>query len=174
MTLVVVVYPEIEKNDYQWIQDYRERYDELYFKEIGPHFTLVFPVFNYSDEKVVINHIESCLRKSKSFEFTLDHAVINDDAFNDYWHTFLVPGEGYEEIIKLHGILYTGPLAKELRTDLQFIPHVGIGNSKNKEIITEQVNMLNSDGINIHGSIKRIDICRYDDKVITIKTITLR
>ncbi len=40
---------------------------------------------------------------------------------------FLTLEEGREEIIKLHDILYTGMLEQFLRKDIEFIPHVGLG-----------------------------------------------
>jgi hypothetical protein len=41
---LVVNYPTISADDFAWIQDIRRQYDELNFRAIDPHFTLVFPI----------------------------------------------------------------------------------------------------------------------------------
>lgn len=48
MALLVLAYPELSKNDYDWIQDFRRKHDELYYKIVEPHFTIVFPTFGFS------------------------------------------------------------------------------------------------------------------------------
>ena len=44
MTLVVLAYPEIAESDYERIQNFRKHHDELYYRVVEPHFTLVFPL----------------------------------------------------------------------------------------------------------------------------------
>ncbi|MCD4731367.1 MAG: hypothetical protein K8R74_12250 [Bacteroidales bacterium] len=40
--LAVVNYPQINSNDYNWINDYRKKNDD-YFDLIDAHFSFVFP-----------------------------------------------------------------------------------------------------------------------------------
>ncbi|MEI6850356.1 MAG: 2'-5' RNA ligase family protein [Candidatus Saccharibacteria bacterium] len=176
MALIVIAYPKLINSDFEWIQKYRQKNDELYYSVIKPHFTLVFPVFDYSDEKSIINHIVKELRNTKTIKFNVNHVEINKDAFNEYWHTFLVPDIGSKNIVNLHDKLYSGVLKKELRTDIPFTPHIGIGNSKNMKLIKKEASRLNSNQINITGLIDCVDICRYEDNdtITTIKKIKLQ
>lgn len=41
----------------------------------------------------------------------------------------LVQDEGFSEVVRLHDKLYTVILALELRLDIPFYPHIGIGSS---------------------------------------------
>jgi len=174
MALVVIAYPKLKIKDFRWIQEYRKNNDELFFDVVDPHFTIVFPIFNHTDEGIIIKHIENTANSFGGFDFVLNHAEENKDAFNEYWHTFLVPKIGNKEIIEIHDKLYTGILEKELRKDIPFVSHIGVGNSKEEMVIKEQVLILNSEGVNIHGKIDYLDICRYEEKITTLKRIKLR
>jgi hypothetical protein len=49
-TLLVVNYPTISADDFDWIQEIRQQEDELNFSAIDPHFTLVFPIIEIDRE----------------------------------------------------------------------------------------------------------------------------
>lgn len=111
----------------------------------------------------------------KRINFAIRCSVINKDAFNDYWHVFLTPDEGNSEIIKLHDALYSGELSDNLLLEIPFIPHIGIGNSKDKWICKKLIDGLNEREIIIEGSITQLAIVSYvDNEVNTIKTIDLQ
>ena len=114
MAKVVVAYPKLDQKDFDWIQGIRKESDEMYYSVIDPHFSIVFPVFTDISDETFIKHIEEKSAGFKPFDFVLRKAVVNDDAFNDYWHVFLVPTEGSEEIINLHDIMYEDLLKPEL------------------------------------------------------------
>lgn len=174
MALALVAYLEMDQTDFDWIQSVRKEEDELYFNIVNPHFTIVFPVSSIN-ESAFSEHIKSCLIGAKSFGFTLDHAVINKDAFNDYCHTFLVPKEGYNQIVKLHDLSYTGILKSELREDIPFIPHVGIGSSKDNKLMQILANKLNKQSFNIKGKTIKLDLISLEgDRVETIKFFKLK
>lgn len=174
MKYIVVSYPKISKKNYDWIQKVRQKNDELYFNIIKPHFTLVFPLSSVF-KKDLIKHSKTILSKTKKFEFLIKKAVIEKDAFNKYTHTFLVPDNGYNKIIKLHNKLYTGILKPELKKDIPYIPHIGIGNNKNPEISRKLAEEINTQKIIINGLIDKIDICEYEnDKITTIGIVRLK
>jgi 2'-5' RNA ligase superfamily len=171
--LLVVNYPTISKDYWKWIQEIRQQYDELNFRVIDPHFTLVFPLIDI-DLSTLISHVRQFVQKIPAFEFTLRCAVLSNDAFSDYTHVFLVPDEGYSKIVKLHDRLYTAVLADQLRLDLSFIPHIGIANSLNARICKELVDRLNSQQLEISGRIEQLDIIWSEgDLVETIESIQL-
>lgn len=173
MSLLVIAYPELEKKDFDWIQSVRKEHDERYYKVLDPHFTIVFPVFNFNS-KSFINHIENASRKFKKFYFVLRCAQIIKDTFSNYTDVFLIPEEGYRLFVILHDALYTGPLAKELRLDIPFIPHIGIAGYADTGKCKNLTDKLNSKNIEIVGAINKLNIVTYvNDTVTTLHEIAL-
>jgi 2'-5' RNA ligase superfamily len=156
-TLLVVNYPTISADDFAWIQEIRQQEDELNFRSIDPHFTLVFPIIEI-DRATLVSHAKQSIQGIQPFEFTLRCAVLCNDAFSKYTHVFLVPDEGYSNIVKLHDRLYTGIITEELRLDIPFIPHIGIANSLDPHHCKQLVDRLNSKKFEIRGRIDRLDI----------------
>ena len=114
MAYLVLAYPELTSNDFDLIQNYRRDNDELFFKVVEPHFTIVFPVFDISQDEFT-KEIKDKSSNLAKFDIVIRCATINKDAFNDYYHTFLVPDEGYSKIVKLHDKLYSDKLKNNLR-----------------------------------------------------------
>ena len=174
MSLLVLAYPQLEGKDFDWIQSFRSRNDERYFKTVNPHFTLVFPVLSI-DQNVLIKHVETVVNKFKEFYFVLRCAQIVKDSFSDYTDVFLIPEEGYRIFVKLHDHLYTDVLEKELRLDIPFIPHLGIANNLNAKKCKNLAEEINSKNPEIFGAINKLDIVDYEsNKVKTIKEIFLK
>lgn len=172
-SLLVVNYPTISTEDLNWIQQIRKQHDELYWKVVDPHFTIVFPVVT-SEEEAFIHHVKQTVKSIAAFNFVLRCAVLSNDAFSDYMHVFLVPDEGYSNIVKLHDRLYNDILTNELRLDIPFIPHIGIANSRNAQTCKELVDELNIQSFEIRGKVKKLDVIWYeDDTVETIAQIPL-
>jgi 2'-5' RNA ligase len=179
--LLVVSYPIISDRHFDWIQAVRSKYDKLNFQTIDPHFTLVFPIANLGSHserlrqrEILVNHVKRSIENIQSFEFVIRCATIYDDAFSKYTHVFLVPDEGYSQIIKLHDRLYTGVLAQELRLDLPFIPHIGIANSLDARDCKQLADRLNQQELEIAGKVDKLDlIWEEDDRVGTIEEVWL-
>tara|TARA_B100001964_G_scaffold217625_1_gene257864 strand:+ start:587 stop:1111 length:525 start_codon:yes stop_codon:yes gene_type:complete len=173
MAYLVIAYPNISSEDFSWIQKYREQNDALYFNVVKPHFTIVFPTFDVKVDDFV-NEITNLASGLKRFDFKARCFVVNKDAFNDYYHEFLVPDEGFSNFIKLRDHFYSGKLSKNLRFDIDFIPHVGIGNSQNPQECKDRVDALNKKNLEIVGTIDKLAILKYEDDTITeIKNVEL-
>jgi 2'-5' RNA ligase len=171
--LLVVSYPIISSSHFAWIQDIRKQYDQLNFKAIDPHFTLVFPVANIEQE-TFIHHVKQSIENVQSFEFVIRCAIICDDAFRKHTHVFLVPDEGYSRIVKLHDRLYTGVLAEELRLDLAFTPHIGIANSRDARSCKQLADNLNQQQFEIYGKVNKLDLLwDKNNRVGTIEEVLL-
>jgi len=169
--LLALAYPELEKDDYEWIQGVRKKEDELYFDVVEPHFTLVFPGHSAENEELLA-FVKSLLTDTKPIQFTVRGALVVKDSFNDYWHTFLVPDEGNSDIIQLHDRLYTGPLKKDLLLEIPFIPHIGIGSSKDSAKMKRLADKLNEDNISITGTISSVDLVD-NDSIKTVESVKL-
>jgi len=174
MSLLVLAFPNIDKKDFQWIQSIREKYDEKYFNIVEPHFTLVFPLSELSINELS-RHVKSISKKFGVFYFVLRCAQIVKDSFSDYTDVFLIPEEGYRIFVKLHDALYTGPIEKDLRLDIPFIPHIGIANNLDPKFCKKIADEINSKNLEIVGEINKLSIVDYDnDKVSIIEDIYLR
>lgn len=166
MLYLVVAYPKISKVDFDFIQNYRKIHDPQYFTLINPHFTIVFPTSNFSEDEF----IEEAMRQTqgmKKFNFIIRCATINQDYSKKFYHEFLVPDEGYSDIVKLHDKLHSNKFFDNLRFDIDFIPHIGVGNSPNALICKKNIDHLNTKNISIEGSIETLDIVKYENNTIT-------
>ena len=80
----------------------------------------------------------------------------------NYFHFFLIPGEGFYKIAELSDKLYSGILKSNLRLDLDYITHIGIGNSMNEYVCKKMVDDWSERNIEISGTINSIDVVGFD------------
>ena len=168
-------YPILNKKDYNWINEYRKKNDD-YYDLIDAHFSFVFPTFNIGISDFIAE-IKKQVKGIHKIEFQIKCAIMNNDRsddFREYWHVLLAPDKGFSDIVKLHDKLYSGILAPTQRLDLDFIPHMGIGNSTDPKECKRMVDEVNSMDINISGVINRLDIIQFkDDKISTLEKVEL-
>jgi 2'-5' RNA ligase len=163
MILAAVSYPTIGKDDLDWIQSVRREHDHLFFGVVAPHFTIVFPTDAVA-QSTLVEHIAEQIPVLHSFEVAFRCAIVGDPDFMGHAHAFLVPDEGFSEVVRLHDALYTGPLAGELRLDLPFIPHVGIASVPSLKECKAIVDRLNNERFEIRGQVDALNVIGYDGK----------
>ncbi len=174
MAYAVLSYPEINDIDYQKIQQYRKKNDEWLFTVVEPHITFVFPVFGMT-ERDFIAEIEDLATNVPEINFVFRCAIINKDSFSDYYHALLVPDEGFSRIVKLHDKFYGRSLKPYHLMNIDFIPHMGIGTSKNEKKCKSMVDEWNAEDFSIAGTISQLSIVRYENNIIeNIKEIRLK
>jgi hypothetical protein len=77
-------------------------------------------------------------------------------------------------ILRLQDNLYGGLLADRLRLDIDYIPHIGIGNSKDKFKCKEMADSWNRQHFAISGKIIHLTLVNYaDNKVASLEQIEL-
>jgi hypothetical protein len=173
MSYLVLAYPDLNEADYELIQDCRREKDSLYFDVVDPHFSFVFAVNDIEEEMFVQEATEKAKDQHK-INFVIRCATISKDGFEDSFHVFLVPDEGHSSIIRLHDRLYSGLFKDHLRLDLDYIPHMAIGNSTDRFQSKQWVDGWNQKHLIIHGAISKLSIVKYEDNVVTlIKEIEL-
>lgn len=173
MNLHVVAYPEIAPVDYELIQSFRRDHNTLY-KVIEPHFTIVFSVPDMNAEDF-IGEIKKYAETVPVIRFCIRCAVINKDSFSNNYDAFLVPDEGYSNIVKLHDRLYSGMLSRYHRLDVSYIPHLSVANSPDATIIKTLVDELNEKQFVVNGVISELDVINYENRVVTtIDKVALR
>ncbi len=114
----LVHYPEVNM---EIIESFRKKHDPTY-KLIRAHLTIVFPVDQLVSRKSFSDHVRAVLKHWRSFD-------IEFNGFTKSWDhwLFLTLKKGNEKVIRLHDELYSGVFAPYLRTDIQYIPHIGLG-----------------------------------------------
>lgn len=171
MSLCVVNYPTISQEDLAWIQSVRELHDPLFFDVVAPHFTLIFPT-EAVDESALTEHVVKTTADVHAFDFTLRCAIIGDADFLEHAHAFLIPDEGFSDIVRLHDRLYTGRLAGELRLDLPYLPHIGVACTRDLKECKAIVDQLNEQNFEIRGRFESLDVIGYDGvKVWSIEKV---
>jgi 2'-5' RNA ligase len=89
---------------------------------IEPHIAVIFPVPESVEEENLVQHVEGVLKswsplriRIRGFRKSFDHWL------------FLTLEEGYDEVVRLYRELNTGILEPYRRDDIEFIPHIGLG-----------------------------------------------
>lgn len=160
MALVVVAYPTLSESDFQRIQNFRIKFDLLYYNLIHPHFTLVFPTQIF-DINTVLYEVENTCATASTFEITLHTAIVKQDDFKPIFHAFLLAEKGNSEIAYLHNRLYKGALEPALLKHIEYQPHITIGNTTEKVLAEEMVSKWNSDCAVISGKIDSLSVLDY-------------
>jgi 2'-5' RNA ligase len=167
MPLCVVAYPEVNVDDSAWIQTIRCEFDPQY-NRIDPHFTLVFPTHTVETETVEA-HLRAAVAGIAPFHFALRCALPIKDSFSAQTHLFLVPDEGFSDLVRLHSRLYTGPLKAHLRLDIPYIPHITIGVFVHAEECKEAADTLNAQSFAVAGRIERLSLLDVAPSSVTAK-----
>ena len=173
----VVAYPSISQKDYDWIQKIRAQHD-IYYRLVKPHFTVVFR--SSTKQAEFVQHVKGQASAIKKFAFVLRCALVVEDVAGDINQVFLVPDKGFSDVVKLHGRLYTGILAPELRLDIPFYPHISIGHFRDPLNGKRLADELNGQAFSVEGTVGNLDIVsivatnKEIDAVMTIERIALR
>ncbi len=168
MSLLTISYPELEPDDFEWIQRLRADYCEHDFKIVDPHFTLVFPVSEI-DTQAFSDHVRPIVSSTTPIDLVIRCSTIVKTVGDERWYLFLTPDEGFSRIVKLHDSIYTGIMKDHLRLDIPYIPHITIGIFDNARDCKTANDRLNSEDFAITSSIAAVDIVSYDND--TIETI---
>ncbi len=172
MNLVTLAYPELSKSDFEKIQQFRKLNDR-YYPVVAPHFTLAFP-FSEWDLESYTAEIKQQAQSFQPFDFCIRCAMLSKDAFQDLYHVFLVPDEGYSRLLKLHYQLGSHRLFPYRLLEIDFTPHLGVGNSEDPHQCVAWVDHWNRAEFSIAGKISRLVIANYEnDTVETIEQIHL-
>jgi len=174
MGFLALAYPSISEADFNWLQAYRAENDELFYGKLAPHFTIVFPLTNMTQEQF-ITEIAKQLSGVKKIDFELNAASTHKDEFSEYYFQFLIPGKGYDDIVKFHDKLYSGNLLLNWRRDIEYIPHITIGNSRDETKCRSETDRLNELNLSISGQIQNLTVAKYEDGIVTnLETFDLK
>jgi len=169
----LVYYPEFDERTRENINVFRRKYDP-FVDYWGPHIPFVFPVScNEVEETGLIKHIKTVLEKWKPFPIRIGGLTKSWD----HWLLLLLR-EGNEKAIALHNELYAGILSPYLRSDIEYIPHIGLALFAKKGAgydaldprIVDYDEKLYLQALEEANSL-RIDICGIIDKLFLDRAI---
>jgi len=107
------------------IESFRNLYDTQ-ASLISAHVTLVFPFeLDESSEQNLKSHVASVAAASQPFQVHFNDSITFEDG-----NLFLL-SDKQDQITMLHDELYTGMLSDFLRSDLPYMPHITVGQTKN-------------------------------------------
>ena len=121
--MAVVAYPLLSAEDQAWVAAIRAAHDPQ-AGLLPAHFTLVFPAD--VAESAAVQDAKDAAAGSAAFDFVLRSVRAVRNAFGPGGHVFLVPGEGADEILRLHDRLYRGAFRPSLRSDVEYVPHLTV------------------------------------------------
>ena len=128
ITRTIMIFPEFE--NIEVIDKIRSKYDPL-ADLVRPHITLVFPFESDMTDDEIRAILEKRLEDTGKFDLTL-HGFSKqiDEKFGNT--LFLDVIQGYDEIVKLHDILYANEF-KQFNLGYPYIPHVTVGKTRTVE-----------------------------------------
>ncbi|EPZ52569.1 2'-5' RNA ligase family protein [Alicyclobacillus acidoterrestris] len=119
MQRAIHIFPNFE--NVRRIEDLRKQYDPLYGL-IAPHMTLVFPFDSDISSVALEDHVRVCVSGIPSFPLVLREVT---GAKGGY--LFLNVKRGNDWIVRLHDVLYSGPLRQFLNRQFTYVPHMTVG-----------------------------------------------
>lgn len=154
--LMVVTVPTMSATDRAYIQTLRKQYDPQGYSFIEPHFTLLSLPHNFS-KPVLTESLRIYLEQQAKVQFMLRTAIFMPPLNgHQAWYAFLLPEEGFSELMKLHRRLHSGQLQEMLDKNFPFIPHLTIGKFANQADCQRLVNAINATGLKLTGWIEKI------------------
>jgi len=161
-THYVNAFPELRKNDRDWIEAYRARHDPVGKRMASPHITFGFAIEGMTD-KAVVDEVTQRASGQEPIDFELTHASMSYNPFREFYQEYLVPEKGHAAMVRLHDRLYSGAFAPQLRLDIGYIPHISIGRCEHPHRGKERVDALNKADISIKGHIGALEVMAFQD-----------
>jgi 2'-5' RNA ligase len=165
MAVAVLAYPEMAAEGYDRIQAIRRDYDPA-VSFVEPHFTIVFPREDI-DAGSLIAHAGPLAAGLKPVRFTLARAETARGVSDGMSYLYLVPDEGHDAIVDIHGRLHAGPVRHRPGVDPAFVPHITVGVFGDPDETLSQAMRLNGEGLKIHGRLAALSVVACGDATVT-------
>lgn len=162
-SLFTLAYPQLAGPDAARIEALRRDHDP-HASLVAAHFTLVFGATRVG-EADYLAHVAAVARAGRPLRFACRYAMLGaDDAGGGgRAYAWLVPDEGASALARLHDALYRGPLARSLRLDIPFVPHVTLAASPDRAAMKGLCDALNDKGLDIAGTVDALAVAALED-----------
>lgn len=115
----ILLFPNIDNINI--IQKIRLKYDKL-AQKISPHITIVFPFEDDITNEELYNKLILLTNNIECFNISLKGIILTNDKY-----VVLKVVMGSDKIKELHDCIYKDILPKYLRDDIEYIPHLTLG-----------------------------------------------
>ena len=163
----VVAYPDISKDDRDWIEGIRRDHDPNAAR-IAAHLTLAFAISGCSAERIH-EHLSGFAQSECAIRLICRHVMVGHDHVNPIYHVFLVPDEGLSAINLLRTRLHTGPLEDQLDPKIPFIPHITLASGNDADAIQNQCQMLNAQQPLVRGTLNALTLVEVETNALSEK-----
>lgn len=119
----ILIFPKLK--NIEIIQNTRLKYDRL-AQKINPHITIVFPFEDDISNEELYSQLLLMFNDIQCFEISLKGICLTSDNY-----VILKVVTGSDKIKKLHDGIYSSLFPQYLRSDIEYIPHVTLGQVKN-------------------------------------------
>lgn len=168
--LEVVARPVFDKADTTWLTDMRSRRTHNHGP---PYFTLVFQGAAF-EPKDFAAAVRARAAGAQRIRFRLRSALVVPESTVKRFHVFLIPDEGFGDILRLHDRLHAGPLEACLRPDIPYLPHITVATTADYALARKIAAGVNAESFDIAGSIEALQVeSRDGEKVRLISEIPL-
>ena len=149
--------------DSAWITTLRSRHrGDLFSRDIGPHITLVFPT-SAATETEATSHLTTVAGEAGPVDLVFRCTLPVKDAPSGKTFVYLVPDEGFSNLVRLHDRLYTGPFAETLRLDLPYLPHITLGRFDEPHLAKALADDLNTQDPEVHARLETVELFRLSE-----------
>lgn len=169
MPFAVVSYPKFIPNEGELIPVMESIYPKFIYPKLAPHFTVVFPQVSVPQQQL-LPHVQAVAANHAPIPFVIRRVEAVADKLSQNHYLFLVPDEGFEEVVQLHDDLYGGLLAHELRLDIPFVPHITLGYTPDAAYCEAAANAINAQPFELRGVIEVLDIVEIQSE--SAQTVT--
>jgi 2'-5' RNA ligase len=161
--LVVFSKLRISDEDRNWIERIRARHDPQHGL-VPAHVTFVFPFAGTPADEVAA-HAAEVAAETAPIAFVLGMASAAPDPLSPVSRVLLLPVAGAEPMRALHGRLYAGVLARHLREDIAFEPHVTVGAFDDQDDARRLA--ASAPPFSIGGSLLGLTLAEFDGDALT-------
>jgi 2'-5' RNA ligase len=164
--LAIVTFPEIQADEFGWIEDLRGTHLPAPEAGVAPHVTLVFPAEITTDDNLMM-HMLGAAGSTQPIDASFRIAAPMVDPIKGGWTVRLLPDQGLSKLMRLHNFLYTGPFAPHLNLDASYVPHLTVGRATSGQQAQALSEELNSSVIEIEARFTTVDLLRIEDGKVT-------
>jgi 2'-5' RNA ligase len=160
-----------------WVTKFRHKNDKK-SQLVPPHITLLLPLEMKSGNELRLD-VERTTADFSKFKVRFKSAMVmpenGSNGLTSY--VFLVPDEGFGDVLRLHDRLYSGRFSEYLRLDIPFVPHMTIGSNLNLLDAKKRTDELNAIQFSLDFTVDRLSIVEIDDPAkerIVFSTVLLK
>lgn len=146
-----------------WIADLRKRLDSKH-SLVAPHLTLLSPI-ELTSANDLFSEAKRVVSEFKQFVIRFRSAIMMPEkSKNDFKsYIFLVPDEGFSNLVRLRSQLYSMGFSNHLRLDVPYVPHMTIGSNLNLSEAKAQVDQINALDFTIEFKLDKLSIVEIAD-----------